>query len=107
MADDTRFFTNSLIHAIEAIDLMASPQGTTIEELSRRLQVNRRSVFRLIKTMEQDLSIPIIVNRDVFGGCATYHLPVSFIEKVSNITLPPLTFNQAAVVYMVLRLAGT
>jgi predicted DNA-binding transcriptional regulator YafY len=103
MPEDTRFFSNSLIHAVEAINLMASPQGTTIEELSRRLQVNRRSIFRLIRMMEQDLGIPIIVNRDVFGGYATYHLPASFIKKVSNIQLPPLTFNQAALVYMVLN----
>jgi predicted DNA-binding transcriptional regulator YafY len=104
MPEGSRFFTNSLIHAVEAVSLMASPQGTTVEELSRRLQINRRSVFRLIKTMEHDLSIPVVISRNVFGGHATYRLTPSFIDRISNIRLPPLTSNQAALVYMVLSL---
>jgi hypothetical protein len=84
---------------------MQQPNGTSIDELCKELQINRRSVFRLLKTIEQKFHIPFIVHRTSFGGTASYHLSQAFIEKLSNISLPELrlTFNQAVFVYLVLN----
>lgn len=81
---------------------MASPRGTTIEELISHLSLTRRSIFRLLRTIEHELHIPVIVKRKVFGGHASYHLSASFINNFSNITLPEtlLTFDQALLVYL-------
>jgi hypothetical protein len=82
---------------MEIISRMASPEGTGIEDLSRSLHITRRSVFRLIRIIERDFHIPVIVNRESFGGPASYRLPVFFVDKLSHITITrlPLTFNQA------------
>jgi hypothetical protein len=84
---------------------MAQPEGTTIEALCRRLNLNRRSVFRLLKNVEHTLKIPVIARREAFGGAASYRLSPDFMEKLSGITLPELslTFNQALIVYLVLH----
>lgn len=105
MPTHTGFFTRGLGQAIDAIRLMASPEGTTIEQLTRRLSLTRRSVFRLIRNIERGLHIPIVVKRDAFGGYATYSLPASFIEKLSNITITnmPLNFDQALLFLAIMR----
>jgi hypothetical protein len=102
MATRTTFFTKTLIQSLTAIKLMASPEGTTIEELVRRLLLTRRSVFRLLRTIEHDLHIPFIVKREVFGGHASYHVSSSCINRFSNIIIPKLalTFDQALLVYL-------
>jgi hypothetical protein len=84
---------------------MKQPNGTSIEELCKELPINRRSVFRLLKTIEQKLHIPFSMHRDSFGGTASYHLSPAFIEKLSGISFPELslTFNQAAFVYLLLN----
>jgi hypothetical protein len=97
------FFTKALTQTITAIELMASPNGTTIAELTKRLSLTRRSVFRLIKTIEQDINIPIIINRNVFGGVSTYRLPSGFVERFSHAVTPSLrlSFHKAIMFYMI------
>jgi hypothetical protein len=106
MQNSGGFFNKKLAQSLAAITLMASPEGTTLEELSRRLSLTRRSVFRLLRTIARDFHIPILVNRKEFGGRASYCLPPVFVNKLSGIVLPalPLTFEQAALVYL---LAGS
>jgi hypothetical protein len=105
MPTRTGFFTRGLDQTITAIRLMASPEGTTIEQLTRQLSLTRRSVFRVIRNIEHGLHIPVVVKRDVFGGHATYSLPASFIEKLSNITITnmPLSFEQALLFLVIMR----
>jgi hypothetical protein len=105
MPKHTGFFTKALAQTLAVIERMAAPEGTTIEDLTRRLSLTRRSVFRLIRTIEHDFNVPVIVERKVFGGPAAYRLPSSFIEKFSHFTAPPLTltFNQALLFYLLLN----
>ena len=99
------FFTKGLTQTLTAIEYMASPKGTSIKELSKRLSITRRSVFRLIKTIEHDFNIPVIVDRKTFGGIATYRIPEELIEKFSNTTTPPLilSFRQAILFHLILN----
>jgi hypothetical protein len=105
MPKHTGFFTKGLLHTITVIECMASPEGATIEQLTKRLSITRRSVFRLIRTIERDFNIPVIMNRKVFGGPAAYRLPSSFVERFSHMTAPPiaLSFNQAVLFYVILK----
>ena len=84
---------------------MASLEGTTINDLSKRLSITRRSVFRLLRTIEHDLNIPILVDRKTFGGHVTYRIPSGLVEKFSQITTPPLilSFRQAILFYMIFK----
>jgi hypothetical protein len=82
---------------------MKQPDGTSIEEICRELHINRRSVFRLLKTIERTFHIPVTVHRESFGGTASYHLPTELIDLFSNISFPaePLTFTQALCIYLI------
>jgi hypothetical protein len=81
---------------------MASPDGTTINELKKSLSLTRRSVFRMIRTIENEFNIPVTMKREKFGGCAIYCLPKSFVDGLSNIKAFPkaLTFEEALVMFL-------
>jgi hypothetical protein len=105
MPQHTGVFTRTFLNSITILERMAAPGGTTIEELTTRISLTRRSVFRLIRNIERTFNIPVIVSREAFGGPATYRLPLSFVE-----TLPPimtrhqtLSIRQALACYMVLN----
>jgi transcriptional antiterminator len=105
MRTNTGFFTKTLAQTLIAIECMASPKGTTIKELSKCLSLTRRSVFRLIRTIEDDLHIPVIAERKSFGGVATYRLPAELAEKFSHTATPPLilSLRQAILFYLILN----
>ena len=105
MTESTKFITNSVYHILKVFELMKQPNGTSIEELCKELNINRRSVFRLLKDIEQKFHEPYTMHRSSFGGAASYHLSSNLIENLSEITLPELhlTFSQAAFVYLVLK----
>jgi hypothetical protein len=99
------FITKGITHAITAIKCLASPGGTSIEELSGRLSLTRRSVFRLLRVLEHDFHIPVVVSREIFGGTAAYKLPSDFIDKFSHITIPSmaLTFDETILFYLLVN----
>ena len=105
MAETTVFISNSLFHIAKIFELMKQPNGTTVKELCKELNINKRSIFRLLKIIEQKLCIPFTMNRSTFGGTASYHLSPAFVEKLSGINLPELrlTFNQSLFIYLVLK----
>ena len=96
------FFTKRFSQTLAAVRLMASSEGTSVNELTQRLSVTRRSVSRLIRSIKTDLHIPVIVKRKGFGGQARYFLPESFIECLSQTSIPriKLTFDEAVTVYL-------
>ena len=102
MPHQTSFFTKSFSQTIAIIKHMATPEGTTIAELAKMLSLTRRSVFRLIQTIEQELNIPVIISRKGFGSKATYHIPPDFIESFLKPTVLPekLTITQAVLLYL-------
>jgi uncharacterized membrane protein YqgA involved in biofilm formation len=103
MPRHTGFVTKSLTNIITAIELMASPDGTTVAELAKSLFLTRRSVFRLLRTIEYDLNIPIITDRKAFGGVATYRLVPGLVERLSHINIPSVTlsFRQTLLLYLI------
>jgi hypothetical protein len=105
MSPRSGFITKGITHAITAITCLASLGGTSITELSGRLSLTRRSVFRLLRALEHDFHIPIVVSRDTFGGIATYQLPQDFIDKFSHITIPSmeLTFDETILFYLLVN----
>jgi hypothetical protein len=105
MAKHTGFFTKVLNNIITAFELMASPEGTTIVELAKSLSMTRRSVFRLLRTIERDLNIPIISDRKAFGGVASYRLVPGLVERLSHAAIPSVTlsFRQTILFYLILK----
>lgn len=98
-------FNKNLIKIIKAIDLLAGSGGTTVEELERELDLGRRSVFRLLDTLENELGFPIIRSREEFGGVTTYKLMDRFVTRLSNVSLPrlDLSLQEATLLYFLLN----
>jgi predicted site-specific integrase-resolvase len=108
MTERLRFLTKNFSLTINALKRLASPEGTSVKELGEGLSLNRRSVFRLLRGIETDLHIPVIVKRKEFGGFARYHLSESFTGSLSNISIPQmkLSFDEAVAAYL-LAVTGT
>jgi DNA-binding IclR family transcriptional regulator len=105
MPRHTRFFTKALTNIISAIELIASPEGSTIMELAKSLSLTRRSVFRLLRSIEHDLNIPILTDRKAFGGVATYRLAPESLERLSQVATSSviLSFRQKILFYLILK----
>ena len=78
---------------IKAVELMTGEQGASIEELEQSLGIKRRSVFRLINTIEKDLAFPVTSKRDGFGGQAKYRLPGKYLSRITKMAVPRLSLN--------------
>jgi DNA-binding IclR family transcriptional regulator len=102
MSGGNPFFTKKLSQTLTIIQRMASPKGVTVNELAECLSLKRLAVFRLIRTMEHELHIPVTRKRETFGGSATYYLPQSFIDSLAHIKTSTvvLTFEEAVLAHM-------
>jgi predicted DNA-binding transcriptional regulator YafY len=95
-------FSNS-IKFITAVNLLSSERGATIKALGESLGISRRSVFRLLQTLEE-LGFPLVDEPSPQGVGKVYRLLESFVLKLPNITLPNpgLTENELAVINSIL-----
>jgi predicted DNA-binding transcriptional regulator YafY len=97
-------FNKTFSQIIKTVELMASEKGTSIEELEKALNLKRRSIFRVINTIEDELKFPVSINREGFGGIARYHLPETYISKLSRYSAPDfaLTLNEVLLLHFLL-----
>jgi len=97
-------FANT-IKFLTAVDLLASPSGTTIRELMRHLDISRRTAFRLLDALEE-LGFPIVSDHQKPGNEKTYRLIDAYVLKLPNITLPNpyLTSDEIELVITILDL---
>jgi hypothetical protein len=79
-------FNKNLIKIIKAIDLLATPGGTTVEALQNKLELSRRSVFRLIETMTSELGLPMLAG-SIFSE--SKRLPLSSYKVIGWMMLFP------------------
>jgi hypothetical protein len=102
--DKSFLIGKNLAKIIQAVDLMASPDGATIERMTEVLGIKRRSVFRLLKTIKQDLRIPVSITSESLDKTAVYRLPEPYLSRLRDKTLSPitLTFSEALLVYSLL-----
>jgi predicted DNA-binding transcriptional regulator YafY len=78
-------FANS-IKLVTAISLLASPSGATIKKLMTRLDISRRTAFRLLTALEE-LGIPLIDEQPKPRIEKTYRILDSYIIKLPNIAI--------------------
>jgi len=85
-------YANS-VKFLKAVNLLASPQGTTIKGLMDSLNISRRSVFRLLEALEE-LGFPLIDDQPVPKGEKTYRLMESYVLKLPNVAVPTPGFSE-------------
>jgi len=88
----------TLIKLFKAIELFSQSKGATIRELQERLKIDRKSVYRLIGTME-DLGFPLTDEKPLFERekrwiwsmgaeaeiLAPEHLRDSFLKELNSL----------------------
>ncbi len=82
----------NIIQMLRAVDLLGRPGGTTINQMSTALEVDRRSVYRLLDII-QELGFPIYDENDQPGREKSWKLDADYVLKLPNITLPDIRFN--------------
>ena len=85
-------YANS-VKLLKAINLLASPQGTTIKRIMEDLNISRRSAFRLLQALEE-LGFPLIDDRPIPRGEKTYRLAESYVLQLPNLTIPTPGFSE-------------
>lgn len=87
----------NLCKIFRAVDLLGRPQGTTVDELSDELGIDRRSVYRLCDTI-QELGFPIYDEKIPFEKKKRWKLESSYLKKLPNIKLPDINLTLSEVI---------
>ena len=82
----TNPFAN-IIKFLTAINLLASPSGTTLQGLMKHLNISRRTAFRLLNAL-YDLGFPLIDEQSRVRNEKTYRLMDSYVLKLPNVSIP-------------------
>lgn len=82
---------------IQAITLLSQPTGTTLEELGRRLEIEKRGVYRLIESL-QDIFGFVLNEEKLDGGGKRISLAPNQQKRLSEIKVPELSLNMDEVV---------
>ena len=91
-----------VVKFLKAIDLIARHGGATIEELSEGLEIDRRSVYRLLDVIEE-IGIPIYDDKYPMDRKKRWKIEESYLKKLPNIGLPDLklTLSELIALYFV------
>ncbi|EFI36051.1 Helix-turn-helix type 11 domain protein [Desulfonatronospira thiodismutans ASO3-1] len=82
----------NIIQLLRAVDLLGRPGGITINQMSEALEVDRRSVYRLLDII-QELGFPIYDENDQPGREKSWKLDADYVLKLPNINLPDIRFT--------------
>ncbi|MFZ4855685.1 MAG: helix-turn-helix transcriptional regulator [Desulfuromonadaceae bacterium] len=82
---------------IQAITLLSQPTGTTLEELGRRLEIEKRGVYRLIESLQDDFGF-VLDEEKLDGGGKRVSLAPHQQKRLSEIKVPELSLNMGEVV---------
>jgi len=85
-------YANS-VKFLKAVNLLASPQGTTIKGLMEGLDISRRSVFRLLEALDE-LGFPLIDDQPIPKVEKTYRLMESYVLRLPNVAIPTPGFSE-------------
>lgn len=82
---------------LRAVDLLGNREGTTIDDLCEKLEIDRRSVHRLINVLH-DLGFPIVTEKDPSGRKNKYKLMEEYLKKLPNINLPNINLTLSEII---------
>jgi len=90
-----------LVKMLKTIDLLAKPSGTTVQEIQAALEVDRRSVYRILEMLEE-LGFPIYDEKMEDGAQKRWKLTENYLKKLPNMTLPDihLTLSEILSLYL-------
>jgi len=97
----------NLIKLLRALELFSKPEGTTIEEMAEHLEIDRRSVYRVINLVEE-LGFPVYSEEIPLERPKRWKLEETYLKKLPNMKLPDikLTISEIMSLYMLKSEAG-
>jgi len=72
-----------------AIELFSKPAGATIAESMEELECDRRSVYRMLDTL-QEMGFPLYDEASPLSREKRWKLPEEYVLKLPNLSLPKL-----------------
>lgn len=96
---------SNLVKLVSAVSLLAAPGGTTVKMLMARLDLSKRSVFRLLEALG-DLGLPIVDERRDLSAEKVYRLLETYATKLPNLALPSFDLNAQERFYLDCLLEG-
>jgi predicted DNA-binding transcriptional regulator YafY len=91
-------FSNT-IKFLKAVNLLASPNGATVGKLENGLGISRRSVFRLLRTLDE-LGFPLTDDKPQCKGEKTYRITSSYVMKLPNIAIPDPRLSKEELIFI-------
>ena len=91
-------FSNT-IKFLKAVNLLASPNGATVVKLADSLDISRRSVFRLLRTLDE-LGFPLTDDKPQCKGEKTYRFASSYVIKLPNIAIPDPRLSKEELIFI-------
>jgi len=91
----------NLIKLLRALDLLSRPEGATINQLAEHLEIDRRSVYRLMHVMEE-LHFPLYDDAVPSEKEKRWRVVEDYVIKLPNINLPDvkLSFSEMVALYL-------
>lgn len=80
-----------------AIALLSQPCGTTLEELGRELSIQKRQVYRLLGSLQDDHGF-VLEEEKTDGGGKRYSLAQDQLRCLANIKVPDLNLSMGEIV---------
>ena len=82
----------------DAIHLLAQPCGTTVEKLGERLDIEKRQVYRLIETLQDDFYFVIDKEKSALTGTVRYHLEKDQFRRLAEMKVADLNLTLTEII---------
>lgn len=91
------YWGRHLVKMLKAVDVLAKAGGVTIEELGKKIEVDRRTAYRIKDTLEE-LNFPLYADSSALDGRTRYRFMESYLKKLPNLTVPELNLTLSEVI---------
>lgn len=91
----------NLIKLLKALEILSNPEGTTLEQMASRLEVNRRSVYRLIEVIE-GLGFPIYDEKIPLEREKRWRLEEIYLKRLPNMRVPDINLSLSEIISLYL-----
>jgi predicted DNA-binding transcriptional regulator YafY len=99
-------WAGQLVEVVRAVKLLSRPNGASIEELIDELGVQKRSVQRLKKTLDEDFHLPLHELEGTGEKCKRWRIPETATIRLPRIDTIGLTTPELLAIYVLRGVAG-
>ena len=95
----------NLIKFLKALELISKPAGATINEMAAELKIDRRSVYRMIRLIEE-LGFPLWDDKPPFEKEKQWKLEETYLKKLPDMKVPDVNLTLPEVLSLYLLKGG-